>query len=139
MHASDLLRAVKASGGRVTKTRKTMAELFTASEMPVSATEILSYLEKKNIAVNRTTVYRELAFFEKGGVIQKVDFGDGVRRYELTEREHHHHLICVSCKKVKDVQLKGDLESQEKSISRRTGFKILNHSLEFFGLCASCK
>ena len=123
----------------MTKTRTAMSAIFTASEKPQSAAEILTILEKKNLPADRTTVYREIAFFETTNIVQKVDFGDGVRRYELADAEHHHHLICVSCNKVEDVKLEDDLESQEQKLSRRTGFKILKHSLEFFGLCASCK
>jgi Fe2+ or Zn2+ uptake regulation protein len=135
MERKKLIALIQERGHRMTPIRSSMVTLFSKNHAPLSAEDILKRLPD----THKTTVYRELAFFEEEGLIQKIDFGDGIRRYELAELEHHHHLICVSCKKVTDVHLEGDLESQERNISRRTGFKILNHALEFFGLCPSCK
>lgn len=115
--------------------RKAICRALDRSHAPISAEEILDGLK----GVHKTTVYRELGFLESEGLIKKIEFGDGIRRYERSEMEHHHHLICVGCKKVSDIHLEKDLEVQERSIARKTGFKILNHSLEFFGLCAKCK
>jgi Fe2+ or Zn2+ uptake regulation protein len=129
------VKTLKERGFRMTPVRSSMLELFGKQHEPISAEAICTHQPD----AHKTTIYRELAFFEEQGLIRKIDFGDGIRRYELAEREHHHHLICVSCKKITDIRLKHDLEIQERTISRRTGFKILNHALEFFGLCPSCK
>lgn len=135
METNKLLESLQERGYRITSVRSAMIELFVKNHAPLSAEELLKVL----LGTHKTTVYRELSFFESEGVIQKVDFGDGIRRYELAELEHHHHLVCTVCKKVTDVHLEGDLDDQEKKISKKTGFKILTHSLEFFGLCPKCK
>lgn len=130
-----LLQMLQSKRCRITSARKEICLLLEKTHAPISAEEIL---EKINVA-HKTTIYRELAFLEGEGLIQKIEFGDGVRRYERAEMEHHHHLVCIECKKVADVHLAEDLDVQERSIARKTGFKILNHSLEFFGLCSKCK
>ena len=70
-----------------------------------------------------------------------MEFGDGCTRYELNtinpEVHHHHHLICLSCKKI--TEFKGDLlEDLEKAIGRQSGFKVVNHELKVFGYCKEC-
>lgn len=135
MESKQLIQALQERGHRVTHVRSKMIELFVKHHAPLSAEELLKQIPD----THKTTVYRELAFLEEQNIVKKIEFGDGIRRYELTELEHHHHLVCVSCKKVTDIHLEGDLDVEEKKISRKTGFKILNHSLEFFGMCPKCK
>lgn len=135
MESKQLIQSLQERGYRVTQVRSTMIEIFVKHHAPLSAEELLKLIPD----THKTTVYRELAFLEEQNLVKKIEFGDGIRRYELTELEHHHHLVCVSCKKVTDIHLEGDLDAEEKKISRKTGFKILNHSLEFFGMCPKCK
>lgn len=85
-----------------------------------------------------STVYRSLESLVKAGLVQVVDLGDGERRYELIKPgEHHHHLICESCKS--SVHLDECLiDDFEDSIRDTYGFKIKNHILEIFGTCKQC-
>lgn len=135
MESKKLIQTLQERGHRVTPVRLAMIGLFVKHHAPISAEELIKRLPD----THKTTIYRELGFLDEQKLIQKIEFGDGIRRYELTELDHHHHLVCVSCKKVTDVHLEGDLDAEEKKISRKTGFKILNHSLEFFGMCSKCK
>jgi len=81
-----------------------------------------------------------LAFLKETGIVKEIQFlHERVKRYELSSLDHHHHLICLKCKKVEDVVLESHLEEQEEKILRSTGFHVLNHSLEFLGICHSCR
>jgi Fe2+ or Zn2+ uptake regulation protein len=72
--------------------------------------------------------------------IQEVEFGDGKKRYEIAiNRPHHHHVICLNCKRVEDIPLEKELLSQEKLIEDLTKYRLTEHMLEFFGLCENCK
>jgi len=128
---------LKLTGCRQTKTRTKILEILKNSQ-PFSALEIKEHLSLNKMPVNKTTVYRELDFLKSKKIISEVIFSDGVKRYELASERHGHHVVCLSCHQVKRVPLENDLESQEKRISRRLNFKILNHSLEFYGLCSNC-
>ena len=72
-------------------------------------------------------------------IIKEIEFGEGQKRYELEDFKHHHHLICLKCRKVDDIELKTDLEKEEKRFLKENGFKVVNHSLEFFGYCQNCQ
>ncbi len=135
----ELLAQLKGRGCRMTAVRLAMVRLFAKTSKPLAAEEILKKIAVSERDVNKTTIYREIAFLEEAGIVQKVEFGDQIRRYELKEQEHHHHVVCEGCGRVEDVQADEDIAEHEKDITRQSGFKITSHALEFFGLCPSCQ
>jgi Fe2+ or Zn2+ uptake regulation protein len=135
---SSSIQAVKLSGCRQTRTRREILAIL-AKVHPLAAREVKERLAHHKILVNKTTVYRELDFLRTKKIISEVIFQDGIKRYELAPEEHGHHVICLACHKVERVSLANDLAAQEKKISRRLNFKILKHSLEFYGLCSECR
>ena len=135
--SSNKLIDNKLADCRQTKTRRGVL-LVLENSQPLAAPEILARLKENNIVVNKTTVYRELDFLLNKKVIAEVILKDGLKRYELQVPEHGHHLICLQCQKIERVALDNDLDKQEKAITRSRGFKVLNHSLEFYGLCRHC-
>jgi hypothetical protein len=68
-----------------------------------------------------------------------LDFGDGIKRYEASSGTHHHHFICTNCKGVSDINLKNELDTEERSLERIYNVTIKSHSLEFFGICSTCQ
>jgi Fur family ferric uptake transcriptional regulator len=89
--------------------------------------------------VGRATVFRTAKLLSEMGILCRVLLEDGSLRYRLNHRQnHHHHLVCVSCASVQeldaciDPDVLGDL-------ARSTGYEIEGHWLEFFGRCAACR
>lgn len=134
----EIIGQLRAQGHRVTKTRQGVLKLLSEHQKPIAAADIGSLLEKRGITVNKTTVYREVEFLSREGYIEEVRFADGRRYYEISS-EHHHHLVCVRCQGIDDVVLENEFLKEEECIERDIGFKVLNHSLEFFGVCARCR
>lgn len=139
MTPEQIIKTIRNKGQRITKVRGIVVEIFINSVEPITAQDILLAMETMGMKVNKTTVYRELDFLQKIAIIKAIDFGDGLKRYELLQEGHHHHVICSKCRKVQDVVLKVDLDEEENKIQKDTGFKIQSHSLEFFGLCPDCQ
>jgi Fur family ferric uptake transcriptional regulator len=135
----DVQQTMKMGGHRNTKTRDALISIFESHTSPLSVPDIMEQLAQKNISVNKTTVYREIEKLVNHAMIKPIHFGDQKIRYEIAHREHHHHIMCVQCKRVDDVQLTRDLLSQEKTIAKSMNYKILDHSLEFFGVCKTCQ
>ncbi|MFN7160559.1 MAG: Fur family transcriptional regulator [Candidatus Gracilibacteria bacterium] len=136
---SKLKDDLKSQGFRMTKTRESILKILSHHKEPISVPEILECLSHEDINVNKTTAYRELDFLLEQGFIQELDFGDRKKRYELSERDHHHHLICENCTSVQDIALDEDLKKEEEIIKKSTGFQVKRHALEFFGLCEKCR
>jgi len=134
-----LIEVLKKSGERITPIRRALLENFCNHPKPQTIQELLAYLEKKGLTANKTTIYRQLEILAQIGLVREVNFSDRSKRYELSSKDHHHHLVCQNCKKVEDVNLDNDLDKQEKKIWQKNHFKILQHSLEFFGLCHKCQ
>ncbi len=122
-----------------TKTRKAILKNLEDHRLPITELQLRAKLSASGIEVNKTTIYRQLSHLKKSNFIREIDFGDGKKRYELNSGDHHHHLVCTNCNHVDEVHMEDDLVQIERNISRNKNFKIINHSLEFFGLCKNCK
>jgi Fe2+ or Zn2+ uptake regulation protein len=138
MEKALLLVRLKDSGCRITRTRRAALEVLTGSRVLLSADDLRQALAGSGLKVNKTTVYRELSFLKGRGILHEIHFGDGTVRYRICPDTHHHHVICLNCKRAEAVALGGALEELEAEIGRSKGFRVLHHSLEFFGLCPDC-
>lgn len=130
----DALSELKSSGFRITQARIKLLKILEKSTQPIEASDLVT-----KIKVNKTTIYRELDFLEAQNLITESDFGDGKKRYELTSKGHHHHIVCTKCDKVECIDVQADLEKEQLRLEKENNFKINSHSLEFFGLCGDCK
>jgi Fur family ferric uptake transcriptional regulator len=128
-----------ATASKETKAHRAILSVLQAGCAPLAETELRSRLLKRGVRVNKTTIYRQLAGLKERGVVREIDFGDGKKRFESNAGEHHHHLVCTKCERVDEIRLDGEFAQFEKTISKNKRFTILDHSLEFFGLCAKCK
>ena len=129
---------LKDLGWRVTPIRARIMNVLSAASKPLTAKEITARMRKEGSG-DRATIYRDIALFLKERVITEIGFNDDKKRYELTAKGHHHHLICKQCDKVEDVTLGKELEAEEQRILKNKNFKILQHSLEFYGICGQCR
>ena len=99
-------------------------------------------LRENQLEIGLATVYRSLDLLAEIGILQKMEFGDGCSRYEVNTTDphhhHHHHLICTRCGKV--IEFADDmLEDLENDIAQKSGFKIVDHQVKFFGICKECQ
>lgn len=109
----------------------TILDILDKTTKPVDASTLV-----KKMHVNKTTVYRQIQKFISNGKILEVELGDGKKRYEKSDLKHHHHLICKNCGKFEDVEI--DEKMLLKEVSKKSKFKVLSHTLEFFGMCSNC-
>ena len=128
---------IRSSGGRLTKVRKSIIEMLTGKSCCMTKQDIIEKLQRKNITPNRTTIYRELLFLVKSGIVQKNNIA-GSEYYEIPQ-DHHHHLVCLGCNLIEKIKICGHLKKQEKKIAEKNKFDIINHSLEFYGYCRKCR
>ena len=135
-------------GSRLTITRETIINILQGSEKHLSAEDIYFTAHTKNPSIGLTTVYRTLDLLTQMGIVYKFDFGDKRARYELVEeysnKKHHHHLICVSCKSIIDYTdfIKDEIDfikNTENGLEKKFNFKIKNHTIHFHGICENCQ
>lgn len=133
------MERLRSQAGRVTRSRQAVLEALLHLHRPATPKEIADAVGKP---CDLATVYRSLSLFEGLGLVQRVDFGDGLARFEVADEapggHHHHHLLCRRCQRI--VQLDDCILAQlERDLSRRHGFRDITHRLEFFGVCPSCQ
>jgi len=133
-----VLKKIEDKGCRYSLARESILSLIIKSHKPLSCFDIQKFLAKKKLLANKTTIYRQLAFLRAQKIIKELQFNDGIRYYEVTPKGHHHHIVCTRCETIDHVELKKDLDTQEKIIFRNNRFKVLTHWLEFYGICDSC-
>ena len=64
--------------------------------------------------------------------------GEGHAHYEMVwQQEHHDHIICTECGKIIEFADE-EIEQRQLEICKEKGVKILQHSLQIWGICASC-
>jgi Fur family ferric uptake transcriptional regulator len=132
---AELLRT---SGLKTTGPRRAILRLLEKKHGPFTIEEIRKFLSRET-PCDLVTVYRCLSQFEKQSLVRRCDFGDGVARYELHQDDgHHHHVICRKCSKVRNFDDDCLIEALEKVV-KKMGYKDVTHSLEFFGVCGSCR
>lgn len=138
----SLKEQLKEKGYKLTTQRRIILDVILENQgKHLSPEEIYEKVRGKFPEIGLATVYRTLQLFEELNIIYKLNFNDGCSRYELntSSGDHqHHHLICLSCGKVIEVQL-DLLETLEEEIEKSGEFKIVDHNLKFFGYCKDCK
>ena len=87
--------------------------------------------------ISFATVYKTLETFEQNRIISKVTTLHNKLRFDpLTER--HHHMICVKCKKIIDLQ--SDELDQLSIPSQVTDENtLLDYSVHFNVICSDCR
>lgn len=132
---------LKKMGYKLTPQRRNILNVILEHEGEhLSTLEIYDLVKKDCPEIGLATVYRTLQLFEDIDIINRQNFDDGCNRYELAdpEQDHqHHHLICVSCSKVSEME-DDLLEELEQEVKIKKGFEIINHKLKFFGYCEDC-
>ena len=138
---------LKDRGYRTTTGRKTVLDVLTNTEGHPSAEDIYLKVHPIYPSIGLTSVYRTLEILVNVGLIHKFDFKDRKARYELAEgpggKRHHHHLICTVCHKIIDYAdfVNEELvlvKQTEKHLSKKYNFKIINHVIQYYGLCEEC-
>lgn len=128
---------LKTKGIKLTRHKIAIWELFNTYKH-LDANQIYNLLIQQNIAIGIATIYRILTNFEKYNIIDKHNFNNEQSTYELKITNHHHdHLICIKCNIVSEF-CSEEIEKLQQEIAKKNQFKIVNHSLNIYGICDNC-
>jgi len=123
---------------KVTSRRRAVLEVMTAESTFLSPEEIWQKVRRLVRNVGLPTVYRILDELASAGVITKVLHDNRQLYYYLcTNTGHHHHFVCLACRKVEDVNLCG-VEALEQEVAERIKGALFSHTLQLQGLCREC-
>jgi Fur family ferric uptake transcriptional regulator len=135
MHDQKDLRS---AGLKATLPRLKILELFEKSDdRHLSAEDVYKVLLNAGDDVGLATVYRVLTQFEDAGLLIRHHFESGKAVFELNQGDHHDHIVCVKCGTVEEFYDE-EIERRQKEAAESRGFKMQEHSLMIYGVCANC-
>lgn len=133
-HVQDLREA----GLRSTLPRLKILSILESSETRhLSAEDVYKTMMGEDESISMATVYRVLTQFEDAGLVIRHNFEGERAVFELNDEDHHDHMVCVECGSVTEF-LDNGIEKLQNKVASDHGFKIQDHSLTLFGLCANC-
>ena len=126
---------LRKAGLKVTLPRVKILELLEGAEKHhMSAEEVYKALIEQGEDVGLATVYRVLTQFEQAGIVERHNFENNLSVFEITQDEHHDHLVCDVCGKIIEFH-NTTIEEQQIKVAAEYGFKLSGHSLVLYGIC----
>lgn len=135
-YINNFREIIAKNGYRLTDARETTFKLLISPE-PQSISQILA---KANGQVDRVSVYRNIELFVSLGIVHRIYVG-WKYKLELSDdfMPHHHHLTCLKCGKVIDIDDEKHIDEFINNITKKFGFTPRHHQFEIDGYCKNCQ
>jgi Fe2+ or Zn2+ uptake regulation protein len=131
---TDLFRA---NGRKITAQRQCIFRALEGDVTHPSAERVYEKVRRDMPNVSLKTVYQTLNDLAELGAISQLDVGTGSARFDPNVETPHHHLVCRSCGKVRD--LAADFPGVTVSGRAAKGFAVESAEVVFRGLCDECR
>jgi Fur family transcriptional regulator, ferric uptake regulator len=137
--ANRAQRVLTESNHHTGAARRAVLELLDSQDCALSAIEIEDALRAGDRPVGRASIYRILDQLERLHLVQKVQVGQTMARYEPIRggEGHHHHMVCDSCGAVMPFS-DPDLEHAIARIASRVPMRVDEHEIVLHGSCRLC-
>jgi Fur family peroxide stress response transcriptional regulator len=130
------VRKCKAAGLNVTPQRLAIYRAIVGDESHPSPDTVFRRVRSHHPTISHATVYKTLDTFERHGIISRLTpLHESVRYDPMTAQ--HHHIICVRCKKVMNLE-NAALKSIPIPAQVSRDNRLLGYSVHFNVVCASC-
>jgi Fur family ferric uptake transcriptional regulator len=137
---SSATEALREGGYRRGGARRAVVELLADQHCCLTAQQIHDRLRTARRGVGIASVYRVLEQLVQLGLVQRVEVGDGMTRYEPLHPggvHHHHHVVCDHCGKVEAFS-DDALERAIDDTAERLAYAA-RHEVVLRGACADCR
>ncbi len=138
LRLQQMLKRLKECDCRITPQRYAVLNVLANSSDHPSAESIHAKLIVHYPTMSLATVYKTINLLKREGEILELEFSDLGNRYDGKKPYPHPHVICTDCGKIID-PAHLNLDEITKQMMQETGFKILTHRLDFYGLCPECQ
>lgn len=135
---NQLVTRLKGSDYRLTPQRVALLRLIAASDGHPSAHALFEQIKAQFPTTSPATVYKTLALLKELGEVLELGFSNDDNRYDGSRPHPHPHLICLRCRTIIDPQVTL-LETLTQEVAQQTGYAVLSHRLDFYGLCPNCQ
>ena len=129
---------LKKHNHRITPQRLAVIKILAESKGHPSVERIYDIVKKNFPTTSLATVYHTVSLIKDLGEVLELGFSHDSNRYDGNKPYPHPHVVCTECKKIIDPEFR-TLTDMTHEITKKTGFEILNHRLDFFGVCPECQ
>lgn len=133
-----LVERLKRRGWRLTAQRRVVAEVLAGEHVHLTADEVYGQARRRLPEISLATVYNTLNELVDMGEVLEIATGDGPKRYDPNTTVAHHHLHCVSCGALRDVNPEGT-DRLVLPPPQQHGFELLDVDIVFRGRCPRCR
>ncbi|TLD82277.1 transcriptional repressor [Helicobacter sp. MIT 05-5293] len=133
-----LRTSIKKNGLKNSKQREEIIAVLYKSGTHLSPEEITNIIKTTDKNASISSVYRILNFLEKEHFITALEADKSGRRYEIAAKEHHDHMICLSCGDIVEF-VDADIESLQIAVAQQFGAKLISHDMRLFVKCSKCQ
>ncbi|MEM2320713.1 MAG: Fur family transcriptional regulator [Candidatus Bathyarchaeia archaeon] len=129
-------QSLEEAGVRVTPQRLAICEVILSSKEHPTADQIYEEVKKKYPAISLATVYQTSHLLSKIGLVWKVEFSDGISRFD-PDPSLHIHVVCLKCRKVEDYRSES-VNRLWAELVKELGFKPLGQRIDIYTYCKEC-
>jgi Fur family ferric uptake transcriptional regulator len=123
---------LRSAGLKVTSPRmKVLDILETSNVRHMTAEAVYRALLDKGEELGLATVYRVLTQFETAGLVARHNFEGGTAVFELADKTHHDHMVCLDTGDVIEF-VDERIEQLQHDIAEKYGYDIEDHSLVLY-------
>ena len=122
-------------GRKLTPQRQLIFSLMHDNQTHPTAESLYRFASAQMPGISLRTVYQTLNELAEIGELQLIDLGVGGMRFDPNVDDHH-HAVCNTCGKIRDVKVKGAGALKPKDAS---DFKVCEVGVVFKGQCADCE
>lgn len=134
MDLTEALQLLKEKGYKHTGKREQMLKLFSEQKRYIAAKDVLEAMQNNYPGLSFDTIYRNLSTFVDLGILEMTELdGEKKFRFSCSIKQHHHHIICLTCGKTKHLHL-----CPMSDLNETNDFKIVGHKFEVYGYCNEC-
>ncbi len=137
--SDQALERLSGAGYRRGGAREAVIELLDEQPCALSALDIEDQLRARDgRRVGRASIYRVVDELVTLGLLNRVEVGDGLARYEPQRHGHHHHLVCDGCGRLEPFEDEA-LERVIHRLGERVAFDVSDHDVTLHGTCDTCR
>ena len=112
-----------------------MLDALRKAPEPLSAKDLHAGLGR---SVGLATVYRALQGLVDAGRVDVFRRESGEALFRLCNPVHHHHLVCLRCGRVVEIDACG-VDLWASRVAHRYGFTVTDQQADVFGVCTACQ
>ena len=134
----ELVTKLRERDHRLTPQRMAVLKTLAVSAGHPSVEQIYERIKPDFPMTSLATVYKTVTLLKEMDEVLELGFGDGSNRYDGNKPYPHPHLVCTQCGAIENLEVDA-LSDIPQQVAQDTGYRIVSHRLDFFGVCPRCQ